>query len=192
MEGDELREGKARVRKCLLEPLEQRGMVRKRSRTEAMHQAMLESLEARLAYMTDENLLALAEVIERAAGGKSKNIWPEEVSVCNWARRLQEPPASESRLVRSYLQSAAGEAAKSGGYLVELFWHLKRYGAPPNDYARMQIQREADENRTRRLMIERDRERGRASPNDEAWARGYMDMRRRCLEIMKASTGKAA
>ena len=150
MEGQELKDGKERVRTHLIAPLVRRGMVRKRGRSVEDHQKMLDSLEARLAYMAADRLAALAEVVERYAEGPKKNIWPAEVSITNWARRLQEPPASESRLVRSYLQSGAGDAAKSGGYVVELFLYLKKYGAPPNDYSMKEIRSQADDNRRKR------------------------------------------
>ncbi len=131
MEGEALRAGKERVRENLILPLTKGGMIRKRGMPKAAEDEMLANLEARLAYMTADNLKALAEVLERYAGGKHKNVWPAEVSIYNWARAIQFPPASESRLVRSYLQSAAGSAAEVGGYLVELFWYLKKFGAPP-------------------------------------------------------------
>ena len=192
MEGQELKDGKERVRVNLIDPLVSRGMVRKRGQKVEDHQKMLDSLEARLAYMAADRLSALAEVVERYAGGPQKNVWPAEVSIMNWARRLQEVPASESRLVRSYLQSGAGDAAKSGGYLVELFVYLKRIGAPPNNYALKGIREEAEDNRRKRGAIERDREEGMASPRDLDWLQGYMDTRRRCLDIIKAKQERAA
>ncbi|MBC7154571.1 MAG: hypothetical protein H5U19_08170 [Rhodobacteraceae bacterium] len=191
MEGQELKDGKARVRTILTGPLARGGMVRKRGVSVEDHERFLSRLEARLSYMADDRLSALAEVIERLAGGPMKNIWPAEVSIMNWARDLQEVPASESRLVRSYLQSAAGDAAMSGEWLVELFLHLKRTGTPPNDYAMKCIRDEAMENMRTRLAIEHAREQGRASPRDLAWLDGYMDTRRRCLDIVNAKTARA-
>ncbi|XAT57859.1 hypothetical protein GN241_11105 [Rhodobacteraceae bacterium IMCC1335] len=192
MEGAEQKEGKERVRQCLIEPLNQRGMVRKRGRSVEDHDKMLASLEARLAYMFEDRLKALAEVVERYASGPKKNIWPAEVSICNWAVLLQKPPASESRLVRSYLQSGAGDAAKSGGYLVELFFYLKKFGAPPNGYAASQIKQQAEGNQRKRASIQRDQERGRADARDLVWVQGYMDARRRCLDIINAKPKGAA
>ncbi len=192
MEGQKLRDGKGRVRVNLIDPLVNKGMVRKRGRSVEDHQKMLDGLEARLAYMAADRLAALAEVVERYAGGPQKNVWPAEVSIMNWARRLQEPPASESRLVRSYLQSGAGDAALSGGYVVELFLYLKKYGAPPNDYSMKGIRALADDNQRKRAQVERDREDGRADPRDLAWLQGYMDTRRRCLDIIKAKQERAA
>ena len=191
MEGAELKEGKERVRQYLIDPLVSGGMVRKRGQKVEEHDKMLASLEARLAYMFEDRLKALAEVVERYAEGPKKNIWPAEVSITNWARRLQEPPASESRLVRSYLQSGAGEAAVKGGYLVELFFHLKKWGAPPNEYSMKNILADADTNGRRLRVIEGQREDGRASPRDLEWLARYMETRRRCLDIIKAKQERA-
>lgn len=191
MEGQELKDGKEQVRVHLIDPLVSRGMVRKRGQKVEDHQAMLDSLQARLAYMLPDRLQALAEVVERWAEGPKRNIWPAEVSITNWARRLQEPPTSNSKLVRTYLQSAAGDAAVSGGYLVELFWHLKKYGAPPNQYAIQTIMADADQNKRKRRVIEGQREDGRATPNDTAWLQFYMETRQRCLDIIAAKKERA-
>jgi hypothetical protein len=192
LEGQELKDGKARVRLHLIEPLVSGGMMRKRGQKVEEHERFLSSLEARLAYMAADRLQALAEVVERYAGGPQKNIWPAEVSIMNWARRLQEAPASESRLVRSYLQSGAGEAAKSGGYLVELFSYLKRFGMPPNDFAMKEIRDRSEANQRKRSQIQREREAGRASPSDLDWLQRYMEARRRCLDIIKAKEQRTA
>lgn len=186
MEGDELKAGKARVAECLILPLTRAGMVRARGQSADAMAGMLDRLQSRLAYMTADNLAALAEVVERYARGDRKTAWPAEIMICGWARELQEPPASESRLVRTYLQSGAGDAAASGGYLVELFFYLKKFGAPPNDYGRAQIRQEAEDNARRRASIRRDQDAGQASPRDLAWIQGYMDARRRVQDIVKA------
>ena len=192
MEGQELKEGKQRVRDHLISPLQKSGLERKRSQKVESHLAFLDSLEARLAYMAEDRLKALAEVVERYAGGPKKNQWPAEVSIMNWARRLQIPPASQSRLVRTYLQSGAGAAAKSGGYLVELFDHLKQVGAPPTTYNMEKIRSDATHNRSRRARIRRDHENDLASPSELGWLQDYMDRRRLCLDIIEAKQKEAA
>lgn len=186
MEGQELKEGKARVRSLLIETLERRGLARRSGVRLEDHQAFLFSLEARLAYMQSEKLIALAEVVERYAGGKLKTNWPTEVSIMNWARLMQVPPASESRLVRTYIQSNAGLAARDGGYLVELFTYLKKWGAPPNDYSMSEIRKEADWNRGRLAAIRRAVAAGRADPAELNWQQGYLQAEARCLDIINA------
>ncbi|TNJ48098.1 hypothetical protein [Phaeobacter sp. B1627] len=186
MEGQELKDGKARVRSLLITPLERRGMERRRAVRLEEHQVFLASLEARLAYMQAEKLVALAEVVERHGTGKLKTIWPTEISIMNWARLLQVPPASESRLVRTYLQSGAGRAAREGGFLVELFTYLKKWGAPPNDYSMAEIRKEADWNRGKLAAIGRAVASGRATASETQWQQGYLKTEARCLDIINA------
>ena len=186
MEGEALRAGKERVRENLILPLTKGGMIRKRGVSKSAEDAMLSNLEAPLSYMTSGNLAALAEVVERYAGGKHKNIWPAEVSICNWARDIQCPPTSESRLIRSYFQSAAGQAAQAGGYLVELFFYLKKFGAPPGSYSLSEIKRKADENHRTRARIKREQDCGQVRPSDLSWIEDYYQAQRRCLDLINA------
>jgi hypothetical protein len=188
MDGQALRDGKARVQQLLIDPLTARGMIRPRGMTVEAHDAVLASLRARLAYLTDDMVEALAEVVEAHAEGKNRNVWPSEISICNWARRLQPPPPSDSRLITSYLRSVAGRRALSEGYLVELFLYLKRHGQPPTgDYAMSRIREEAEENRRARIRIKARNERGEADPRETNWLRGYWDTRARCMTIMNAT-----
>lgn len=186
MEGEVLRQGKERVERILTGPLEMMGMGRKRGVKVEDHAAMLDRLRARLAYMGEDELAALREVVERYATGRDLNTWPDEISVINWARRIQPPPPSESRLVRSYLQSGAGRAAQAGDYLVELFRYLKVQGQPPNEFALSQIIREADERRRDLPRVERAVKDGRASPQEEHGLRVYMNTLARCEAILRA------
>jgi len=186
MEGQELKEGKVRVRSLLIDPLERRGLERRRGVRLEDHQAFLANLEARLAYMQPDKLMALAEVVERHATGKLKTHWPTEVSIMNWARLIQVPPASESRLVRTYMQSNAGVAARDGGHLVELFGYLKKWGAPPNGYSMSEIRKEADQNRSRLSAIKRAVANGRATASEIRWQQTYLETEARCLDIIKA------
>lgn len=188
MEGEALKEGKARVRSILIDPLIAQGMSRGRM-TLMQEREFLNSIEARLAYMSEENLAALGETVAALAKGKLQNQWPTEITICNWARRLQVPPAGASRLVRSMLQSAAGERAQIEGHLTELMLHLKKYGAPPNDYGWSMIRQKADENKGRMARIEREQQVGSASPSDLAWLRGYMAQREMAQAIRDAKGG---
>ena len=185
MEGEALKEGKDRVRQALIEPLIRAGMVRRSGATLPDHAAMMDRLEARLAYMSPEMLLALAEIVERHADGKAKNVWPAEVSICNWARDLEPPPPSESRLVRSYMQSSAGALAYGEGYALELFLYLKKFGRPPvGSYAIDTIKADADRNSRRANAVQNAIDCGRASEMDAAWLVQYRAAQKRCVALI--------
>lgn len=174
MEGLELKEGKERVQAHLIEPMQRIGMTKKRSVTAEAHEAMLEELRARLAYMDRLALEALQETVGNWGEGPIKNFWPPIVSIVRWARRLQVPPESESRLVRSYLQSAAGQRALDGGYAAELLRYLKTYGQPPNAFAITQVCKEAADNRrTHDQLTDRAARGGILTMDQQAWLDGY-------------------
>jgi hypothetical protein len=192
MEGEALREGKARVMRVLITPLVDAGMTRHGRMTVEQEQAMIERLVARLAYMSEGSLEALAEVVGSHARGRSRNAWPAELSICNWARRIEEPPATVSRLVRSMLQSASGDAAEAGGYLVELFRYLRKHGRPPTEtYCYDLIRSQAEDNQRRRARIRADLERGAVRSSDQVWLQHYLADRERVLAIRRAKGGDA-
>lgn len=188
MEGAALREGRERVKTHLIDPLVQKGMQRKQGWTVDQEIEFLDRLQNYLAYMTADNLQGLAETVERYAAGKHKDRWPKEVSITNWARRLQSPPIRMSRLVRSYIQSGAGRAANERGYLAELFDYLKRVGAPPNTFAMGEIIALAEKNRERRAKVKA----GRGTIEDEQWFHSYMNRRRICQQLLNSKADEAA
>jgi len=192
MEGEELRAGKARVREHLIDPLNAIGMVRKKGLTLETHRMALEGLAARLSYMDVGFLCALAEVVEAHALGPDKDQWPSIPNITSWARALQEPPASESRLVRSFLQSAPGQRAVDGGYIVELRRFLKRNGRPPSDYDMRQIRDEAASNERQRQIISANIDSGRASEADRQWLSGWNAAHATCMTIVESKKKEAA
>jgi hypothetical protein len=178
MEGEELRKGKERVRVRLLDRLELIGMKRAKGMTIVKTEAMFERLECFLAYMPCEMLDALAEVVERNAVGTLRNQWPEELTVTNWARLLMPAPPSESRLVRTYVQSV-GDRALVEGHLTELYLYLKKFGKPPTDDGWRLIRTRANENEERAA---RARERG--GEFELNWLDGYIRNEARALEVL--------
>lgn len=192
MEGEALREGKARVREVLIDPLVNAGMTRHGKMTVEQEAAMIERIVSRLAYMGEDALAALREVVEAHARGRSRDAWPSELFILNSARRIEAPPATVSRLVRSMLQSASGDAAEAGGYLVELFRYLRRHGRPPTEtYCHDLIRAQAEDNQRRRARIRRDRDRGAVRSSDQIWLQHYHADRDRVMQIRRATGGEA-
>lgn len=192
MEGEELRAGKERVQKHLIDPLVAIGLIRKKGMTIDTHKSVLDSLTARLSYMDADFLDALAEVVETHAGGPDKDYWPSATLITGWARALQEPPASESRLVRSFLQSAPGQRAIDGGYIVELRQYLKRNGRPPSDYDMKKILDDASRSSGQRRRIEENILNGRATDQDRQWLDGWRKAHDACMAIVDGKTKGAA
>lgn len=125
------------VRRIVIDPLLGMGLRKPKSRSVVDQAEFLARLERRLGYLEEAQLGALAEVIQRAAGGDARNVWPDEVSILNWASAMEPPPDGDSRLVTSYLASAAGRRAweEAPEVAVALRAHLRRVGRPPiGDY----------------------------------------------------------
>ncbi|MEL6220820.1 MAG: hypothetical protein AAFR79_20605 [Pseudomonadota bacterium] len=131
----EPRESVVRVRTNLFKPLDQAGLRRPRGQTAAEHQAMRGHLESRLAYMDAGNLSALVAALERVAEGSARNRWPDEATVWNIARHIQQPPDRSDRLLTSYMASRAGVAAweRCPWEAVALARNLREFGPPKYD-----------------------------------------------------------
>lgn len=190
MESEALKAGKDRIRQHLIDPLARQGMKRAGGLTVAQHEAAMEGLAARLAYLTVENIEALAEVVSTKGAGKNKDRWPPELVICNWARQLQEPPPSDSRLVTSYMRSK-GRQAKAEGWAVELYGYLKKMGQPPNDFAMSRLKLDADTNMRTRHRIEREARFGTLSSQDRQWLEWYIHMEGRVAALLDAQDQEA-
>lgn len=192
MEGEALRQGRNRVQEHLIAPLEARGMRRKRSMTEADHAALLDRLRSRLAYMDIRHLQSLAEQVEAMAGGKHLDTWPSEVTICNLARRTQTPPASESRKVRTWLQSAAGRDALAEDWHVEVFYWLKDNPGVPPDFVCTRLRAEAADRRRDHDRLRDKVRRGAATDSDLAPMRQFQRVSNHVRAIVEAAAVEVA
>lgn len=155
----------------LVAPLIDMGLRKQRRHTAEEHDAIMRRVAAKVSYLDEGQLVALAEVVARNAGGAARNVWPDEVSICNWAAAIEPPPESDSKLVRSYMASRAGRAALEEGIevAVALRRHLKREGRPPSSWDWKMIREAADGWRRQRgeyMRAERD---GRAGDVAKRW-----------------------
>lgn len=179
-------EDRARVKALVVDRLDQAGMVRKRGVAAAVHEAAMARLCEQLAYMSDDNLMTLAEaLIDSAPDG----VWPAEVVIRQFARAIQEPPAAERRLVSSWLASVEGPKAEAGGHLVELYRWLLKHPRPPLAMDMREIHERAAEN-ARRIELVRDRiARETATQEDRDWLGQYLrdqDQARALVEAGRA------
>ena len=180
-------EDRARVKALLVERLDQAGMARRRGVSAAAHEQWTARLCDQLAYMTDENLMTLAEtLIDNAPGG----VWPSEIVIRQFARALQEAPAVERRIISSWLASVEGPKAEAGGHLVELFRWLDRHGRPPLAMDMVTIRERAQAN-ARRVEIVRDRiARGVAVQEDRDWLVHYLRDRDQAQALVDAGRAR--
>lgn len=165
-------EAEARVDALLLEPLA--GLKAQRGMTAEKHEKVLARLRGWLAYMSDENLRGMHDLIVRHA---VKGVWPAEGLIKHWATTLQLPPPRECDYARSLIRSAMGRQAMAEGWAVELYQIAKKIGPPPTKYFISGLKDEAESNRRRRNVVRENIEAGRASAEDRAWLeRWHEDM----------------
>jgi len=136
-------EGRERVRRLLLDRLDEAGMKRPKSMTVEAHNRCRGRLVEELDHMSAESLEALADLVIENPRGRGRDEWLPEATIRSMARMLEPRPVEKSRLLTSWLASVEGPAALAGGYLVELYRHLLAHpNVPPS---RFQIDRLRDE-----------------------------------------------
>lgn len=163
--------GRARVKRVLIGRLEAGGMMRKRGVSVADHDAAMDKLADRLAYMSEQGLKGLAMYLVRMSG--ERNVWPALNIVLSAAWSMEPPPPTGNDYLVSLMRSRAGEAALSGGYALELYAEAKRLGPPPSKYQTAKLRERAGDNRHRVGVIEGKIKRGCASEEDRRWLENY-------------------
>ncbi|OQC19054.1 MAG: hypothetical protein BWX69_03066 [Planctomycetes bacterium ADurb.Bin069] len=183
--------GIERVQAELIEPLVRMGMRKAGNVTAEDHAAFLGRLAERLAYLVEDQLLTLREVLGRHGQGKARDVWPSELSVLSWAHALFPPP--ESRLASSWMASVEGRRAWDEDPLlaVALHRHLRATGVPPQTRAADHwpgIRSRAAEWARRRTRIEERRDRGPLGGEDAVWLAGLQ----RALDEVRALVFRGA
>lgn len=189
MDKHELDEGKERVRKHLIEPLELLQLRRPRKVTQAAQSEMIDQIVNLLAWLPEGDLVALREQILMLAGGPLKNEWPSGATVLNLSRQFGEPPASDSEMVVSFMRSNAGTQAARGGYWVELYLRLKDGKPPRGKYDYDRLRESASDNRRRRQRLNDNP--GSVGTSDERWLHWYQRVADRARALL-SDEGKRA
>lgn len=183
--------GRARVRRVLIEPLEEAGMVRPQTMKAEDYQAFRGRLQDKLAYLSEEALAGLRALVTHGARGKHKDQWPKEVTITSIAYRLHPPPPRACDYAVSVLRSAMGRTARSMGYQVELLDIARRWGPPPGRYQLDQLQAQSQDNRAKVRIIEGRIGRGVATSDEVGWLGWYRALSDECDAIQQAE-GQAA
>lgn len=189
-----LAEKKRRVRELLIAPLDEIGLTRKRGVTVEAHAQQLDTLAKRLAYMSPVGLELLREQIETAAVASGKDVWPSVVAILGIAKRIEEPPVEEMRLVPTWMASREGREtwARDPVEAAELLRWLRAKRRPPL-YAmdKRQIAERAAERRISLDGAARRRDEGRASDADMAMLAAWASEREEVRQMVFAGGERA-
>lgn len=184
MDSAEQAEGEKRVKRLLIEPLMKRGLAKPSTLTKAGFEDMVKDLCSRLAYMTDQSLLALEDQCAGNAGGKEKDRFPIANHILEWAATVQQPGSEASPLVRAVFAAPLGLDALAGGWAPELLGELKKTRRWPSSFVVGRIRERAD-NAIRQMQTFEDRLARRIdlAPSEAAWRDRRLSTLRKCQEI---------
>ena len=181
-----------RFRAAVIDPLLAMGMRKRRNMSAEAFEEQLAEIARRCAHMDPKWHDALREVIEHNAeegapgrGGRApRHIFPDQVTVLNWARALS-PLGDRSELVVTYMGSAAGAEAwaRSEFEASELERYLERYRRPPCDQAPVIIRERGEEKAAQFARLQERAAKGRLREEDVHRLAAWKD-RRRYLEAL--------
>lgn len=190
--GENQESKRGRVRRLLFEPLEEMGF-RKNGMVKAEdHKSKMDRLADNLAYMSDQSLGALCEMLRSKGQGRDRMFWPVPATIYGLAELVEPTPIEELPNLLSWFRSVEGPKAMKAGTLVETWIYFHKFKRPPQA-AHAQIARDAADHQRK---CERVRDRGasgRASAEELHWLDRYEKRLAYCEAIVLGKTeGKAA
>ena len=184
MDSSEQAAGEKRVRVALIDPLLNLGLGKPSTVTAKQFDDMVSNLCQRLAYMSDLNLSALAEVVAANPGGKDQDRFPIANKILAWAGNIQSPSDSASPLIRAVFSHDLGRSAIRDGWGPELLVWLRRNRSWPRNYDITQIRDLAAQNAHRIASMDDRVARGRdVAKADLDWAAARQATLDKCVEI---------
>lgn len=182
-----------RVRRILLTPL---GFRFPKGVADADQRRALDRLADELAYMADDRLAALCEMLRSHGGGSARNFWPDHATFLGFAEVVQPRPLDELPALLRWFGSVEGPRAIAEGSLVETWEYVRARKVPPaTPQARAKIAEAAQESARRLNVIAERRSAGLGiSPDDLGWAQWYAALRAHCEAIVareRAARGAA-
>lgn len=173
MTDEQAQQGRDRVREVVVTRLREAGAQRPKAMTVSDCDALYRRLVEDLAYMSAENLEVLVDLLIEEIAKDSKQRLPSEIAIRHLARSLQPKPPTQAKIVTSWLRSIEGPKALAGGYAVELYRWLAKYGRPPMAHDSRKIREAARDNARQRIVVAENERAGRAAPDELAWAEAY-------------------
>lgn len=172
-----------RVRRLLLDPL---GFRFPKGTDPEEAKKVLNRIADDLAYMADERLRALRDMMASKGQGTARNFWPDHASFIGFAELVEPRPVAELPALLSWFGSVEGPAAMKAGILVETWQFIERRKKPPVTAQERALVAEQSAVNARRLTIIEERRRdGRAiDADDAAWERWYLDLQASCEGIV--------
>jgi len=194
MENGKTESKRGRVRRLLLEPMQQAGFHFKRGMPEASQVKALDRMADALGYLSDTGLVTLRSCLMTKGEGSARTFWPGFATVVGFADAFHPRPLEEVPELLRWFRSTAGRAALEGDRLVAefMFWQKKK--RPPlsdADHKRVN-DRAAEWNRRREVILDRQARNVGNAPDDQAWLAWYDALHQRVSALVADGQGKAA
>lgn len=184
MTGHDHESKRGRVRRLLIDPLDDIGFRKHGNVKVEKHKANLARVADELSYMTDAGLETLRGQLKSKGQGPSRDVWPSIATITAFAELVEPKPIEEMPELLRWFRSRAGPAARDAGTLVETYGFFHRFKKPPV-MAERQILERAQDNR-RKLELYEDRiRRDVARPEEVSWARGYRERLAYCEDLVR-------
>ncbi|WP_147112135.1 hypothetical protein [Tateyamaria sp. syn59] len=142
-------EGKrARVRRLLLDPLAQDGFRKPAKISDDDFKKALGRLADALAYMSDQSLEVMYDMMRSKGQGKGRDVWPPRATFYAIAEMVEPCPLEKVPSLRGWFRSNAGPVAVETDTLIEVLAYIQTHKKPPmSEGARRQIHHDARERR---------------------------------------------
>lgn len=189
--------GRDVVRRIFIDRLEASGLRRGKGQggkvlTDEQHSAMLKRLVDFLSYLAPASLEALADEVLDSATGPNRNLWPTELLIRQMAEAKERRPREMAPIVTSWLASVEGPRAEAGGYLVQLYRHLRKHSRPVLPYDLTQIRRDAETDQRRLRLIRERIDLDLAGSEDRAWLADWVEDEGRARAIIDKARAQRA
>ncbi|UWQ59953.1 hypothetical protein K3722_07435 [Leisingera caerulea] len=179
---DQTESKRARVRRLVIQPLQDLGFRFPKGTKEDRQRAMLDRLADSIAYMSDKGLIALQQSLQTKGEGSAKCFWPCRATVMGWAEALEHRPLDELPELLGWFRSRAGaEAMRDGVLLAEyLFWRDNKR-PPAKGPEKDRVRRQAAEFNSEYQKIMERRARGFPDIHDQGeFVRWYERTLKKC------------
>lgn len=184
MDSAEQATGEKRVRRVLIDPLLRRGLAKPSGLTRAQFDDMVNDMCARLAYMSETNLMALEEEAAGMAGGKEKDRFPIANKLLERAAHIQPPGDDASPLIRAVFAGQLGQDALAGGWAPELLQELRKSRRWPGAYMVKTIKDSASDSLRRLRDLDARLVRGdELTPSEDRWRASRLAVHAKCEHI---------
>lgn len=167
---------RARVRRMLIEPLQEQGMRFERTVPAETQRKRLDRMADDLAYMCDDALVVLRRCLLRNGEGTAKCFWPKRVSYLGFAHGFESRSIEDDPAMLGWFASAAGKAAQGvpGRLVAEFEFWCENWRPPVSDKEWRAVAAKATKNLNRLAYCEpREAEGILRDPDDIAWLKEY-------------------